>query len=340
MATPISGEQRGMLGVSGKHVEQKRAFQYATEGMSDYLKYQEAMKAAGKPQAICFPSEHTDVITLSLGCGADMLDRRIEQGKATIKSLEDELAGDPVAKLTELMPVAKKAEGELAYITLGEYRRHWGREPKPQILTPDRKGVRWEYALDELAQELGLEERARGTGKQPDDLLKELIEEAKDKKEVLRTTKEDVRVLENQLREVEDLEKRLREGVLISEEKGQAPQVTETKTEAEKLWNGLIRQQRQVVLDQTRFPRGLASASWDQLTTHQKAIIGDFLARSEEAIVQKVEQMRGEAADGGRGICSMCGKESELYSGVCKECFIPWARRSKRAVTIGATLMH
>ena len=63
-----------------------------------------------------------------------------------------------IYKLTELIPKAKKAEGELAYITHGQYVKHWGREPKDAILTKDGKRVRWEYALDELAGELGLED--------------------------------------------------------------------------------------------------------------------------------------------------------------------------------------
>jgi len=61
-----------------------------------------------------------------------------------------------IVKLSELIPKAKMAEGELAYITKGQYRKHWKREPKPEILTKDGKRVRWEYALDELAGELRL----------------------------------------------------------------------------------------------------------------------------------------------------------------------------------------
>ena len=64
-----------------------------------------------------------------------------------------------LAKLTELIPKAKKAEGELAYITKGQFRKYWGKEPSDAILTSDGKRVRWEYALDVLAGELGLAER-------------------------------------------------------------------------------------------------------------------------------------------------------------------------------------
>ena len=63
-----------------------------------------------------------------------------------------------IVDLTELIPAAKMAEGELAYITKGQYEKHWGREPKDVILTKDGKRVRWEYAMDELAGELRLED--------------------------------------------------------------------------------------------------------------------------------------------------------------------------------------
>jgi hypothetical protein len=88
-----------------------------------------------------------------------------------------------IVKLTELIPKAKRAEGELAYITKGQYRKHWGREPKPGILTPDGKRVRWEYALDELAHDLGLEGQY---GSQADEALKNMIEMAVEYKHQLR----------------------------------------------------------------------------------------------------------------------------------------------------------
>jgi len=85
-----------------------------------------------------------------------------------------------IVALIELIPKAKQAEGELAYITLGQYRKHWGREPKESILTKDGKRVRWEYALDELAQELGLE---RQYGEKADEALRDIITMAVDYKE-------------------------------------------------------------------------------------------------------------------------------------------------------------
>lgn len=64
-----------------------------------------------------------------------------------------------LVKLTELIPKAKQAEGEFMYITKGQYRKYIGagREPSNTILTADGKRVKWEYALDVLAGELGLE---------------------------------------------------------------------------------------------------------------------------------------------------------------------------------------
>ena len=103
------------------------------------------------------------------------------EAQAELEVAKEWLASNKkIAKLTELIPQAKMAEGELAYITLGQYRKYWGREPKAVILAKGGKRVRWEYALDELAQELGLE---RQYGSKADEALRDLIMLAKNYKD-------------------------------------------------------------------------------------------------------------------------------------------------------------
>jgi len=75
---------------------------------------------------------------------------------------------------TDMIPRAKMAEGELAYITKRQYHRYMGKPPESSILTPDGKRVRWEYALDVIAQELGMEEQF---GVKADEHLRRMIME-------------------------------------------------------------------------------------------------------------------------------------------------------------------
>jgi hypothetical protein len=107
-----------------------------------------------------------------------------------------------IVELTELIPQAKRAEGELQYITKGQYRKYWKREPSHNILTKDGKRVRWEYALDELAKDLGLEEQY---GSQADEALKDLIETAVEYKHKLRSSKVDVAVAEEEYQKSKEL---------------------------------------------------------------------------------------------------------------------------------------
>jgi len=104
-----------------------------------------------------------------------------------------------IVKLIELIPRAKGAEGEMAYITKGQYRKHWGREPKLVILTRDGKRVRWEYALDEFAQELGLE---REYGSSADEALRDLIMLAKGYKAEKRQIEHDLMLVDEDMSSV------------------------------------------------------------------------------------------------------------------------------------------
>jgi hypothetical protein len=135
--------------------------------------------------------EDANELIAGLDLRTEALAGRIDEGKAYLDAIKQSL--DPkVAKLTMLIPSAKRAEGELSYITKGKYQKIWGKEPKAVILTPDGKRVRWEYALDEIAQELHLEPIAQAEGKAPDEYLKGLIEEAKETKRTISATEHEV----------------------------------------------------------------------------------------------------------------------------------------------------
>ena len=146
---PVKGEQAGMLGVPGKVVVQKRSWTPGQMDIESYGKYQEAM-------------------------------REKDEMQAELEVTQEWLQGNKeIAALTELIPTAKQAEGELTYITKGQYQKHWGKEPGTSVLTEDGKRVRWEYALDTKAQELGLEEKH---GSKADEVLRDTITMAKEYK--------------------------------------------------------------------------------------------------------------------------------------------------------------
>jgi len=155
----------------------------------------EGIVETGKQVAVFHPEESISpkpavtVAEAEWETSTEGIARRIDEGEANLEGLEASL--DPrIAKLTKLMPKAVLAEGELAYITKGQYRKVWGREPKANILTPDGKRVRWEYALDELAQELNLEPLARQVGMDAGEYLKGLIEQAKRTQGLIATTRD------------------------------------------------------------------------------------------------------------------------------------------------------
>lgn len=147
--------------------------------------------------------EDATELVAGLDLRIDSLEGRIDQGQATLEAMKEGLNPE-VAKLTELIPTTKEGKGEITHITVGQYKKVWGRPPKPVILTQDGKRVRWEYALDEIAQQLHLEQRAQALGKAPDEYLKELIEDAKDTKTSIKATADEI---ESDKRTVGALEK-------------------------------------------------------------------------------------------------------------------------------------
>ena len=106
---------------------------------------------------------------------ADRIDsiQTAESARMELEGIDDWFKNNRrVVKLAEIIPKSKMAEGELAYITKANYRKSMGKEPLPVILTKDGKRVKWEYALDSIAQELRLEEQY---GFKADEALRDMI---------------------------------------------------------------------------------------------------------------------------------------------------------------------
>jgi len=206
---PEAGLQPEMFGKPAIEVRPAGKGVIKQAGLEDYAKYREAM--AGK----VLSKEEAEITKAGLDLRYQEIAKRVDEGRATLEAMEAEI--DPrIRELAEIIPKAKKAEGELAYITKGEYRKLWGRKPSPQILTADKKGVRWEYALDEKAQELGLEPVARAEGKNADEYLKNLIEQANKQKQSIKATRAEVEADESTLKAIDRMKADIdRQGSLI-----------------------------------------------------------------------------------------------------------------------------
>jgi len=149
---------------------------------------------------------------------ADRIDsiQTAESARMELEGIDEWFKSNPrVVKLAAIIPKSKMAEGELAYITKANYRKIMGKEPLPVILTKDGKRVRWEYALDSIAQELRLEEQY---GFKADEALRDMIMMVPK----MRERKRELRIrLEKMGEEVEDASEKLEaatEGVSDSTE--------------------------------------------------------------------------------------------------------------------------
>jgi hypothetical protein len=148
--------------------------------------------------------EDMQILLAGMELKAEAIEERVYRGKAELEAIKE--GQDPrLAKLTALIPRTKEGATELTHITKGQYRKVWGREPKPQILTKDGKSVRWEYALDEVAQELHLEDKARREGVNPDEYVKRLIEGALDTKHMIAAMQSEIDSDERTLKAIERL---------------------------------------------------------------------------------------------------------------------------------------
>ena len=101
---------------------------------------------------------------------AEEVGLRVSQMEAEAAGLREWLTTEPVTKLVNLIKKTGWYKGEVKNLTLKQYRDLTGKtEILPNILTADKKHVKWEYALDDIATEMGYESS---------DALKEAIERA------------------------------------------------------------------------------------------------------------------------------------------------------------------
>jgi len=82
-----------------------------------------------------------------------------DQKQAEAAGLREWMASEPAYDLTNLIKKSGWYKGEVSNLTIKQYKDLTGKTSiKPNILTKDGKHVRWEYALDELATEMGYED--------------------------------------------------------------------------------------------------------------------------------------------------------------------------------------
>jgi len=264
------GQQAAAMGVPMKVHTQKSTGTPVTASMESYAKLQK-VKAEESPKEIFGTLSHEDAQELVAGLDLriDALEGRIDEGKATLEGIKGSV-NPRVAKLTALIPATKEDKGEITHITKGQYRKVWGREPKANILTKDGKSVRWEYALDEIAQELHLEPMAQAEGKAPDEYLKGLIEEAKDTKELIRATESEVRSDESTLKALGKLKDTIKartgkvtDGKLL-EKLARAPKITiTTKSKPAVRAKAMLAGIAQALIQKTQAKRPLRAIALD-----------------------------------------------------------------------------
>ncbi len=90
--------------------------------------------------------------------------------EAGLEGLKEFVKAEPAAKLTNLIQKRGAFEGKITTLTTKQFRDLTGRAPRASILTADKKHVRWDFALDQIADELGYES---------DEALKTAIEQVR-----------------------------------------------------------------------------------------------------------------------------------------------------------------
>jgi len=143
---------------------------------------------------------------------SDELGRAVFEGRAALGAMEESWAVNPLKRFLACVPKADKAGIE--YLTVTQYRiltgakyvmqemkiagktvkrrvLIGGKDPVPAIMMPDGKRVRWEYAFDTVAQELGYERGAanRMSRLMPDDHFKQDLEKAAGEAQLITQTR-------------------------------------------------------------------------------------------------------------------------------------------------------
>lgn len=89
--------------------------------------------------------------------GGEVTAGEMDALKLELTGLEEWLATEPARKLIALIKRTGWYKAEFTNLTLRQYTLLTGKKPLPNILTLDKKHVKWEYALDDAATELGYE---------------------------------------------------------------------------------------------------------------------------------------------------------------------------------------
>lgn len=88
--------------------------------------------------------------------GRELAMMEVDEMVAELAGLKEWLASEPAAKLVSLIKRTGWRKGEISNLTIPQYKKITGKEMvPPTILTADKKHVHWEYALDDVATEMG-----------------------------------------------------------------------------------------------------------------------------------------------------------------------------------------
>ncbi len=132
---PEAGLQPSMLGEAPVEVRPQGKGKVTQISMEDQLKLEQARREV-IPEA----------------------QRKAYEAQAELEGLKEWLQSEPASKLTNLIKKIGWSKGEVKNLTLKQYRDLTGKtEIPPNILTEDKKHVRWEYSLDYIATEQGYE---------------------------------------------------------------------------------------------------------------------------------------------------------------------------------------
>lgn len=85
----------------------------------------------------------------------EQLSLSLEGVKGEIEGIQQHLVTDKARRLVGLIKKTGWRKGEISNLTIKQYRELTGKSPLPNILTADKKHVRWEYSLDDIATQHG-----------------------------------------------------------------------------------------------------------------------------------------------------------------------------------------
>lgn len=118
--------------------------------VADFLEGKSRLKV--QPEVAGIPTK----VTPALGVEAAYTASEVGNMQAELSGLKEWILTEPSAKLTGLIKKTGWSKGEISDLTLKQYRDITGKTAiLPNILTADKKHVRWEYSLDDIATEMG-----------------------------------------------------------------------------------------------------------------------------------------------------------------------------------------